>query len=138
MEDVYRRVSETGVDGALLGRAAEGNPWIFRAKDQVKEALRSGSPLSIEQDPIGLDERFRVLLEHSWIFESHWGNPTFVGMRKHLAWYCKGFRGAAELRSKMVRTNSASDVVECVRSFSRAFASNISVVEHPCAADLQI
>jgi len=118
MEDVCRRVRDTGVDGVLLGRAAQGNPWIFRAKEAVKEALRAERPLSIRADPIELDERFRVLLEHSRLFENHWGNATFVGMRKHLAWYCKGFRGAAELRSKMVRTNSASEVIECLRNFT--------------------
>ena len=40
MADVYRRVRQCGVDGVLLGRAAEGNPWIFKTKDQLKQALR--------------------------------------------------------------------------------------------------
>src|SRR5262245_61448780 len=39
MADVYRRVSECGVDGVLLGRAAQGNPWIFNFKDELKQAL---------------------------------------------------------------------------------------------------
>jgi hypothetical protein len=38
-------------------------------------------------------------------------------MRKHLIWYCRDFRGAAELRSKMVRVNNAADVVRCLDDY---------------------
>jgi len=118
MQDVYRRVRETNVDGVLLGRSAQGNPWIFRTKEQVKQALRSKGAVSIPHVPISLEERFRVILEHSNHFEKQRGNPSFVGMRKHLAWYCKGSRGAAELRSQMVRTNNVSEVVERLRNYA--------------------
>ena len=38
-------------------------------------------------------------------------------MRKHLIWYCRDFRGAAELRTKMVRVNGTSDVIQCLRDY---------------------
>ncbi|MGH7830718.1 MAG: tRNA dihydrouridine synthase, partial [Candidatus Binatia bacterium] len=117
MNDVYRRVRETRVDGVLLGRSAQGNPWIFKAKEQVKRALRSGGAVSVEHAPVGLEERFRVMLEHSSHFESMWGVPCFVAMRKHLARYCKALHGAAELRSRLVRVSNVDDVVECLRSY---------------------
>jgi len=42
---------------------------------------------------------------------------NFVGMRKHLIWYCRDFRGAAELRSKMVRVNNSAEVAHCLNEY---------------------
>ena len=102
MSDVYRRVRETRVDGVLLGRSTQGNPWIFRTKDQVKQALRYNGALGCSPPQVGLEERIRVILEHCDYFQNHCGSPTFVGMRKHLAWYCKGIHGASELRLSLI------------------------------------
>jgi tRNA-dihydrouridine synthase len=123
MEAVRRRVSETGVDGVLLGRAAQGNPWIFRAKDKVKLALRSAADIKIETPSVGLEERFSVLLEHCRHFEKNTMIRSFVGMRKHLAWYCYGSPGAAELRAQMVRVNDIGEVVERLRVYTGKFGS---------------
>ena len=117
MADVYRRVRQCGVDGVLLGRAAEGNPWIFRTKAELKQALRCGATPPAPPAPITLEERFRVIVEHSQHFESYVQIRNFVGMRKHLIWYCRDFRGAAELRSKMVRVNNTAEVVQCLREY---------------------
>jgi nifR3 family TIM-barrel protein len=116
MADVYRRVRQFGVDGVLLGRAAEGNPWIFKAKEQLKQALRD-SVLPVAAEPIDLAERFSVIVEHSYHFETYVQERNFVGMRKHLIWYCRDFRGAAELRTKMVRVNGTGDVIQCLRDY---------------------
>jgi tRNA-dihydrouridine synthase len=118
MEAAYCRVRETGVDGVLLGRAAQGNPWIFRAKDQVKQALRFPAELTMLNSPfVDLEERFRVLLEHSRYFEKTNIIRNFVGMRKHLAWYCCNSPGAAELRAQMVRVNCTEDVIQCLGTY---------------------
>jgi nifR3 family TIM-barrel protein len=118
MEAAYCRVRETGVDGVLFGRAAQGNPWIFRAKDQVKRALRFPAELTMLHSPfVDLEERFRVLLEHSRYFEETNMIRNFVGMRKHLAWYCCNSPGAAELRAQMVRVNCIEDVIQCLRTY---------------------
>jgi tRNA-dihydrouridine synthase B len=118
MRDVYRRVRETGVDGVLLGRSTQGNPWIFRAKDKVKEALRSPGGVWMDPARIPLEERFSVMLEHAAHFEDHWGIQSFVGMRKHLAWYCHSSPKAAELRAQMVRLNSVAEVVKCLSAYA--------------------
>ena len=116
MGDVYRRVRQSGVDGVLLGRAAEGNPWIFKAKDQLKQGLLTSTP-PVAAEPISMEERFRVVVEHAQHFETYVQERNFVGMRKHLIWYCREFRGAAELRTKMVRVNNAAEVVQCLRDY---------------------
>jgi nifR3 family TIM-barrel protein len=123
MEDVYRRVRETDVDGVLLGRSAQGNPWIFRAKEQVKQALRSSGAASIHDDPVGVEERFRVALEHGNHFARRREPSAFVGMRKHLAWYCRSIPQASALRAKLVRVNDVTDVVECLHSYAVSLAS---------------
>jgi tRNA-dihydrouridine synthase len=118
MDAVCRRVRETGVDGVLLGRAAQGNPWIFRAKDQVKQALRSAVDVTFHSPCVGLEERFRVLIEHCRHFEERGTVQSFVGMRKHLAWYCYNSPGAAGLRAQMVRVSHIEEVVQCLKAYA--------------------
>jgi tRNA-dihydrouridine synthase len=118
LTQVQRRVRETNVDGVLLGRVAQGNPWIFRAKHQVKRGLAENRDSSITSMPITLGERFRVISEHSNHYEHQRAGENFVGIRKHLTWYCRGFRGAAEMRSQMVRVKTADDVRRCLDNFT--------------------
>ena len=117
MAQVQGRVRETQVDGVLLGRAAQGNPWIFRGKHQVKRALSENRQLSISSMPVSLEERFRVISEHSHYHEQQASSDHFVGIRKHLTWYCRGFRRAAEMRSQMVRVKTAREVEKCLINF---------------------
>ncbi len=125
MAEVYRRVRETHVDGVLIGRAAQGEPWIFRAKKQVKQALGSQGAEIICAAPVSLAERFRVMLEHSDHFARHTQIHSFVGMRKHLAWYCKGSRGAAELRAQMVRVKDIDDVAALLRAYAASLGTQL-------------
>jgi tRNA-dihydrouridine synthase len=120
--DVYRRVQQTGVDGVLVGRGAQGDPWLFRHKNRVKEALRSGE-IVLPQQGVSLAERFAVIVEHSENFERLCGRSRFMAMRKHLTWYCRDFRGAAEMRTTMTRTNSADEVRCRLQEFARANSS---------------
>ena len=119
MADVYRRVRECQVDGVLIGQAAEGNPWLFAGKAQVKEALR-GVGTVIPQPAANLAERFNVMLEHSRHYENVAQNHCFVGMRKNLLWYCRGFAGAAELQWQMKRVSSADDVEIALDNYIRS------------------
>ena len=117
LSDVYRRVRQTGVDGVLIGRSAQGDPWVFRGKNMVKEALCSGGELQLGLTPIDLAERFRVVVEHSEHFQALFGRSRFMAMRKHLTWYCRDFRGAAEMRGRMTRANSAEEVARHLAEF---------------------
>lgn len=117
MEQAYHRLCESGVDGVLLGRSAQGNPWVFREKDRVKQALRRGVPLSANEVSVSLEERFKIVAEHCGYFEKSGAMANFVAMRKHLVRYCTGFRGAAELRSQMGRVNNAQEAVESLKKY---------------------
>lgn len=85
-----------GVDGVLMGRAAMGNPWVFDPKSKEKS----------------IKEKVEMMIEHSKKFEEFFPGEPFMSIRKHLAWYAKGFEGASELRQKLVLTNSAAEVEE--------------------------
>jgi tRNA-dihydrouridine synthase len=108
------------VDGVLVGRGAQGDPWIFQSKDMVKQALRCGEDLFLPDCSISMAERFAVVVEHSEHFERLFGRSRFMAMRKHLTWYCRNFRGAAEMRAKMTRVNSADEVRQRLQEFARA------------------
>jgi len=122
LRDAFRRVRDTGVDGVLIGRGAQGDPWLFRNKHAVKQALAAGYEFVFTEPLIILDEKFAVMIEHSEYFERLCGRSRFMAMRKHLTWYCRNFRGAAEMRAQMTRANSAADVRRCLTEFmSHAF-----------------
>jgi tRNA-dihydrouridine synthase len=64
------------------------------------------------------------MLEHSDRFARHTQIHSFVGMRKHLAWYCNGFRGAAELRAQMVRVRDIDEVGALLRTYAASLGTH--------------
>ena len=117
LRDAYERVRQTGVDGVLIGRGAQGDPWMFRDKDAVKQAIWGGAGARLDAAPVSMEERFGVVVEHSEHFENLCGRSRFMAMRKHLTWYCRSFRGASEMRARMTQANSAEDVRQCLAEF---------------------
>lgn len=92
--DAARMLSETGCDAVMIGRAAEGNPFIF---SEVLAYL-SGTPYT----PPTSSEVRDTVLRHADLQLLHKGEYIGVReMRKHLSWYLKGFEGAAALRKKI-------------------------------------
>jgi len=90
--DAWRLLTESGCDGIMIGRGAQGNPWIFR---QISHYLATGEHLPGPS----LAERRALLLRHLAMLIKLKGEYTAVReMRRHAAWYTKGFRDAASLR----------------------------------------
>lgn len=119
LEDISRRVRETGVDGVLVGRGVLGAPWFFRPKELVRGQMSSeiGPETGLLLSNVLLDERFAVLLEHAKQFVEIFGCKQFYRMRKHLGWYCKGFPHAAALRAQMVRVSSVEELQSILEAF---------------------
>ncbi|MFZ2199703.1 MAG: tRNA-dihydrouridine synthase [Microgenomates group bacterium] len=116
VDEAREKVVKYGVDGVLIGRAAEGNPAIF-ISHYTNTPLDHLSPSK--------EQRLAWMLEHAKIYEllnkplNHYtieDNRWFMPMRKHLAWYCKGFEGAVTTRSRLMLTNSAEEVEKIVQS----------------------
>lgn len=94
-EDAIRMISETGCDGVMVGRAALGNPWIFR---EIAHFLETGKELPKP----GVEERIEVAIQHLRLLVAYKGEVTGVReMRKHAAWYIKGLPGSAEIRGEV-------------------------------------
>jgi len=104
LQQAEKVAAETGVDGVMMGRAALGNPWLFR---------RTRQP-----ETITLTERLDTLLEHAALFEAVFGfERSFVVMRKHLMAYASGFSGAKELRVMLQDVRCRRDVELAVAAF---------------------
>ena len=117
LRDACRRIRQTGVDGVLIGRSAQGDPWMFREKAALKQALYGTGEAKLDARIVDMEERFRVIIEDCEHFERLCGRSRFVAMRKHLTWYCRNFRGAAEMRARRTRANNAEDVRLCLVEF---------------------
>lgn len=117
LDEVARRVRETGVDGVLVGRAVLGTPWFFREKEEARQSVQLEKSGVIEPLSPSLTTRFEILLEHAKQFEAQYGREQFRRMRKHLGWYCKGFPHAAALRATMFRVSSVRDVEAILAAF---------------------
>ena len=91
--DAVALVEQTGCDAVMVGRAAQGNPWLF---SQVKAALRG------EEEPAlpSAEQRVAMAHRHAELLSQRMGN-NLVYMRKHVMWYLKGIPGAARARGDL-------------------------------------
>ena len=117
LDEAYRRIQDSSVNGVLIGRGALGNPWIFQEIQQVRKAFSVGSPVEIKTSEPSLDEKFQAMINHAQCFEAIHGMERFVRMRKHLGWYCSNFPHAAAMRAQMVRTNGTQDVMNILQTY---------------------
>lgn len=109
-EDAKRMLDETGCDMIMIGRAARGNPWIFR---QVDEYLRTG----VRLDRPSIDEVKSMILRHCKMLVEYKGEYTGIReMRKHVAWYIFGYPHAAALRNAVNMVESIEELEELVCS----------------------
>ena len=125
-EAARRVLSQSGADGLMIGRAAQGNPWIFR---EIGHFLRTGELLA----PPDVEEVGTTLVEHLRALHTFYG--PYLGVRvarKHLSWYCKGRPGAAVFWQRVNRVECADTQLKLVREYFDALASSPDLWE--CAA----
>ncbi|NLD59615.1 MAG: tRNA dihydrouridine synthase DusB [Clostridiales bacterium] len=109
--DAVRMLHETGCDRVIVGRAAEGNPWIFR---EIRAAL-TGEAYS----PPAFAERMATALRHLDLAVVLYGEKKGVlEMRKHVAWYITGVPGAAKLREGVNGVCEAEEVRELLMRYA--------------------
>jgi tRNA-dihydrouridine synthase B len=101
----------TQADGVMIGRAAQGRPWIFR---EIEHFLNTGEELP----PPEVSEIHRVCREHLADLYEFYGEVSGVGVaRKHIAWYTKGLAGSAVFRSSMYLLPSVATQYAAVDEF---------------------
>lgn len=105
-------LEKTGCDGVMIGRAAQGNPWIFR---DVAAYLEKGELLT----PPGRQEKKELILRHAALQLEYKGEYTGVReMRKHLSWYTVGMPNSARFRQSI---NAMESMDELRRSVEMIF-----------------
>ena len=104
-------LNKTGADGLMIGRGAQGNPWIFR---QILHFLDSGELLPEPE----VTEIKQVLIEHLQNLYDFYGDYTGVRMaRKHIAWYSKGLRNGNAFRQQMNQFEQPQQQLRFTREF---------------------
>lgn len=107
-EDGARMIKETGCQGIMIGRSSLGNPWIFsRTVAYIEEGTLMPEPSS--------KEKIAMALRHLDLVVSFKGEEVGVReMRKHLAWYIKGMRGAARMREEIFSAKTVAEVKDII------------------------
>lgn len=104
-------LQKTGVDGVMIGRAAQGRPWLFR---EMEHFIKTGTHLPSPQ----VDEVHRVLLQHVYDLYTFYGEHTGLRVaRKHISWYTRGLIGSAFFRHHMNQLESSTEQVRAVNDF---------------------
>lgn len=109
--DLKAILEVTGADGVMVGRAAQGNPWIFK---QLTHFLRTGEELP---GPT-MTERAEVILRHLDLLLKYKGD--YVGpreMRKHATWYTRGITHGAILRDKFNKATTRADFAAIIKEY---------------------
>ena len=103
------RIKEvTGCDSFMIGRAAKGNPWIFK---EIKHFLKTGEEL-----PRPTNQEIRdMMLRQARLMIEYKGEFTGIHeMRKHVAWYTQGIKDSAKLRASINMVESYEEMQELI------------------------
>lgn len=110
-QNVLAMKEQTGCDGFMIGRGAQGNPWIFR---QMLHFMETGEELPRPDAA----EVARMLLRHARSQIALKGEETGIReMRKHAAWYTGGYRNSAKLRGKINEVETYGQLEELFQTY---------------------
>ena len=124
VEDGLRMLAETGVDGLMIGRGADGNPWIFR---ELAAVLRG------EERPAApsLQERLAQAAEHLDMLIDYKGEHISVKeMRRHISAYLKGLPHAAEFRGRFHKVDTREQFMELLAEYAACAAHYYEAEKH--------
>ncbi|OGS99183.1 MAG: tRNA dihydrouridine synthase DusB [Gallionellales bacterium RIFCSPLOWO2_12_FULL_59_22] len=104
-------LQHTGADAVMIGRAAQGRPWLFR---EIEYFLKTGAHLPAPQT----GEIHRILLAHIHELYGLYGEHTGLRVaRKHISWYTKGLAGSAQFRHQMNQLENPAAQLAAVNEF---------------------
>jgi tRNA-dihydrouridine synthase B len=110
-EKAQEVLRETGADGVMIGRAAQGRPWLF---DEIAHFLRFGTL----KPALSLLEIGEILIAHMQDLYAFYGERTGVPIaRKHIGWYSKGQAGASDFRQRIYRAASSAEQLDIMQEF---------------------
>lgn len=109
--DVSDMFERTGCDGFMIGRAVQGNPWIF---SQILSFFETG----VEPDRPAPDTIRNMILRHAQMLIDEKGE--YIGireMRRHAGWYLSGIKGAARMRGQICQVESIGELMKLLEEF---------------------
>ncbi len=110
-QDAKRMLETTGVDGVMIGRAALGNPWmLYRTVQYLESGELAADPTPREKVDVcmlHLDRLIALKGEHVAVRE----------MRKHVAWYVKGMKGASNIKDQINQFDSREEIKDVLYSY---------------------
>lgn len=111
-EDAVRLIEHTGCDAVMVGRGAQGNPFIFR---QILEYMQTGE---VTYHPT-TSEKVRVIGRHiAEMAEDKGEHIAVLEARKHVAWYIKGMRESAAMRQRVNTMTSLGELLEAIEEYA--------------------
>ncbi|NLY56704.1 MAG: tRNA dihydrouridine synthase DusB [Firmicutes bacterium] len=117
VETAAERLATSGCAGIMIGRGALGNPWLIsRARKLIAEGEAPQPPSA--------QERLEMAINHLQRAVAYEGEEIAVpAMRKHIAWYLKGLRGASEVKTYIQTLKSADEVVAALKEYQAKLAN---------------
>ncbi len=111
LQSVRERLATSGCAGIMIGRGALGNPWLI---SRARKLVADGEA----PDPPSVQDRLEMAIRHLNQAVDYQGEAVAVpAMRKHIAWYLKGIRGASELKTYIQTLKSAEEVIAALTEF---------------------
>ncbi|PYG88212.1 nifR3 family TIM-barrel protein [Ruminiclostridium sufflavum DSM 19573] len=110
-EAAKRLFEETGCDAVMVGRGAQGNPWIF---NQINKYLEEGIIIPAPT----AEQKIQTIIRHMNMLIEYKGERTgILEMRSHIAWYIKGLRDAAYTKQKLFKLTNKEEIFNLLQSF---------------------
>ncbi|GAA1747013.1 tRNA dihydrouridine synthase DusB [Kocuria aegyptia] len=125
-EDAVRMVEQTGVDGVVIGRGCQGRPWLF---GDLQAAFEGRS----DRFRPGVDQVARTIYRHAELLVEMFGDEAkgLRDIRKHVAWYFKGYPVGGELRARMAQVPDLATLRELLDELDLSLGYPGEAVEGP-------
>lgn len=108
-EDYFEALEQTKCDGALIGRGALGNPWIFA---QIEQKLAGEKPMTVS-----LRDQINTAMTHLDYHLEHYGEDKLPTFRKHLSWYFKGITGFKPYKQTIMTAQNKETIAQTLEEF---------------------
>ena len=117
-KDVIAMKEQTGCDGFMIGRGAQGNPWIFH---QILHYFETGELIGKP----AMEEMVKTMLRHAKLQIEFKGDYLGIReMRKHAAWYTAGYKGASKLRGRINDVESYEELEALFEEFMKQYGNS--------------
>lgn len=111
VDDAIKMKDHTGVDGLMVARGIQGNPWLIR---EINAYFKDGTRLA----PPSPREKMQVALKQLDLMIKYKGDHRgIMEMRKHAAWYLKGIKGSSKVKDQLNRVNSREEIESLFQGF---------------------